>query len=62
MPLATTDPRRDGIMQTVTAPGASARTFLIHMFDRGLEAFTIQLYSGQVVSLPGNVVTERASW
>ena len=27
-PLATTDPRGDGMMQTVTAPGASARTFL----------------------------------
>ena len=25
-PLATTDPRGDGMMQTVTAPGASART------------------------------------
>ena len=36
-PLATTDPRGDGIMQTVTAPGASARTFLIHMFRRGLD-------------------------
>ena len=31
-PFATTDPRGDGMMQTVTAPGASARTFLIHMF------------------------------
>ena len=24
-------------MQTATAPGASARTFLIHMFSRGLD-------------------------
>ena len=36
-PLATTDPRGDGIMQTATAPGASSRTFLIHMFMRGLD-------------------------
>ena len=25
------------MMQTVTAPGARARTFLIHMFRRGLD-------------------------
>ena len=57
-PLATTDPRGDGIMQTVTAPGASARTFLIHMFKLGLDdnRYVVERYKstfdGEIVRWP----------
>ena len=57
-PLATTDPRGDAIMQTATAPGASARTFLIHMFMRGLDdnRYVVERYKstfdGEIVRWP----------
>ena len=57
-PLATTDPRGDGIMQTATAPGASSRTFLIHMFSRGLDdnRYVVERYKstfdGEIVRWP----------
>ena len=57
-PLATTDPRGDGITQTVTAPGASARTFLIHMFKLGLDdnRYVVERYKstfdGEIVRWP----------
>ena len=46
-------------MQTVTAPGASARTFLIHMFSRGLDdnRYVVERYKstfdGEIVRWPG---------
>ena len=46
-------------MQTVTAPGASARTFLIHMFRRGLDdnRYVVERYKsrfdGEIVRWPG---------
>ena len=57
-PLATTDPRGDGIMQTVTARGATARTFLIHMFRRGLDdnRYVVERYKstfdGEIIRWP----------
>ena len=57
-PLATTDPRGDGIMQTATAPGASSRTFLIHMLRRGLDdnRYVVERYKstfdGEIVRRP----------
>ena len=57
-PLATTNPRGDGIMQTATAPGASSRTFLIHMFMRGLDdnRYVVERYKstfdGEIVRWP----------
>ena len=46
-------------MQTVTAPGASARTFLIHMFMRGLDdnrylssSGTSRTFDGEIVRWP----------
>ena len=57
-PLATTDLKGDGIMQTATAPGASARTFLIHMFSRGLDdnRYVVERYKstfdGEIVRWP----------
>ena len=57
-PLATIDPRGDGIMQTVSAPGAGARTFLIHMFSRGLDdnRYVVERYKstfdGEIVRWP----------
>ena len=51
-------PAGDGIMQTVTAPGASARTFLIHMFRRGLDdnRYVVERYKstfdGEIVRWP----------
>ena len=45
-------------MQTVTAPGASARTFLIHMFSRGLDdnRYVVERYKstfdGEIVRWP----------
>ena len=57
-PLATTDLRGDGIMQTATAPGASSRTFLIHMFMRGLDdnRYVVERYKstfdGEIVRWP----------
>ena len=50
--------RGDGIMQTVTAPGARARTFLIHMFRRGLDdnRYVVESYKstfdGEIVRWP----------
>ena len=47
------------MMQTVTAPGVSARTFLIHMFRRGLDdnRYVVERYKskfdGEVVRWPG---------
>ena len=46
------------MMQTVTAPGASARTFLIHMFRRGLDdnRYVVERYKstfdGEIVRWP----------
>ena len=46
------------MMQTVTAPGASARTFLIHMFSRGLDdnRYVVERYKstfdGEIVRWP----------
>ena len=46
-------------MQTVTAPGTSARTFLIHMFDRGLDdnRYVVERYKstfdGEIVRWDG---------
>ena len=46
-------------MQTVTAPGANARTFLIHMFRRGLDdnRYVVERYKstfdGEIVRWPG---------
>ena len=57
-PFATTDPRGDGMMHTVTAPGGSARTFLIHMFRRGLDdnRYVVERYKstfdGEIVRWP----------
>ena len=57
-PLATTDRRGDGMMQTVTAPGASSRTFLIYMFMRGLDdnRYVVERYKstfdGEIVRWP----------
>ena len=45
-------------MQTVTAPGASSRTFLIHMFGRGLDdnRYVVERYKstfdGEIVRWP----------
>ena len=57
-PLATTDLKGDGIMQTATAPGASSHTFLIHMFMRGLDdnRYVVERYKstfdGEIVRWP----------
>ena len=46
-------------MQTATAPGASSRTFLIHMFMRGLDdnRYVVERYKstfdGEIVRWPG---------
>ena len=51
-------PTGDGIMQTVAAPSASARTFLIHMFRRGLDdnRYVVERYKstfdGEIVRWP----------
>ena len=45
-------------MQTVTAPGATARTFLIHMFRRGLDdnRYVVERYKstfdGEIIRWP----------
>ena len=50
-------------MQTVTAPGANARTFLIHMFRRGLDdnRYVVERYKstfdGEIVRL--SIATEN---
>ena len=51
-------PMGDGIMKTVAAPGANARTFLIHMFSRGLDdnRYVVERYKstfdGEIVRWP----------
>ena len=45
-------------MQTVTAPGANARTFLIHMFRRGLDdnRYVVERYKS---TFDGEIVQAR---
>ena len=57
-PLTTTNPKGDDIMQTATAPGTHSRTFLIHMFRRGLDdnRYVVERYKstfdGEIVRWP----------